>query len=62
MTGKDVIHSFALPSAGIKLDCLPGRLKQSSLVVERGGLYYGQWSEVCGINHDNMSIVVEAVP
>ena len=43
-TGSDVIHSFAVPSLGLKLDCIPGRLNQASVITERTGLFYGQWS------------------
>lgn len=61
VTANDVIHSFALPSAGIKLDAYPGRLNQTSLLIERPGIFYGMCSELCGVGHSNMSIVVEAV-
>jgi cytochrome c oxidase subunit 2 len=60
-TGADVIHSFAVPSLGIKLDACPGRLNQVSILAERTGTFYGQCSEICGVYHSFMPIVVEAV-
>jgi cytochrome c oxidase subunit 2 len=60
-TSTDVIHSWAIPSFGIKIDAVPGRLNQVSLFVQREGVYYGQCSEICGVNHGFMPIVVEAV-
>ena len=62
VTGADVIHSFAVPSLGLKLDCVPGRLNQVSFLAERAGTFYGQCSEICGVWHGFMPIVVEAVP
>nr|YP_009445903.1 cytochrome c oxidase subunit 2 [Eucheuma denticulatum]ATX68845.1 cytochrome c oxidase subunit 2 [Eucheuma denticulatum] len=61
VTGADVLHSWAVPSLGIKCDAIPGRLNQASLFIKREGIYYGQCSEICGINHGFMPIVVEAV-
>ena len=61
-TAADVIHSWAVPSLGIKLDAVPGRLNQTSLVIKRIGTYFGQCSELCGTNHSKMPIVIEAVP
>jgi cytochrome c oxidase subunit 2 len=61
-TAGDVIHSWAVPSLGIKSDAFPGRLNQSSFIIKREGVYYGQCSELCGVNHGFMPIVVEAVP
>ncbi len=61
ISAADVLHSWAVPSLGIKCDAVPGRLNQTSLFVKREGLYYGQCSEICGINHGFMPIVVEAV-
>ena len=60
-TASDVIHSFAVPSLGIKIDAIPGRLNQTSLLVQREGVYYGQCSELCGVWHGFMPIVIEAV-
>lgn len=59
--GADVIHSFACPSLGIKCDAYPGRLNQVSVMVNREGVFYGQCSEICGILHSSMPIVVESV-
>lgn len=61
ISAADVLHSWAVPSLGIKCDAIPGRLNQTSMFVKREGLYYGQCSEICGINHGFMPIVVEAV-
>lgn len=61
ITAADVLHSWAVPSLGIKCDAVPGRLNQTSLFIKRPGVYYGQCSEICGINHGFMPIVVEAV-
>jgi len=61
VTGSDVLHSFAVPSLGLKLDCVPGRLNQVSFITERSGTFYGQCSEICGVWHGFMPIVVEAV-
>lgn len=61
VTGADVIHSFAVPSLGVKIDAVPGRLNQTSFFVKRPGIFYGQCSEICGANHSFMPIVVEAV-
>lgn len=61
VTGADVIHSFAVPSLGLKLDCVPGRLNQVSFIAERIGTFYGQCSEICGVWHGFMPICVEAV-
>jgi len=61
VTGADVIHSFAVPSLGIKIDATPGRLNQSSMLAERMGTFYGQCSEICGVWHGFMPIAVEAV-
>lgn len=61
VTGADVLHSFAVPSLGVKMDAIPGRLNQTSFFAERPGIFYGQCSEICGANHSFMPIVVEAV-
>jgi len=60
VTSSDVIHSWAIPSFGVKMDACPGRLNQLALTIERPGVFYGQCSEICGINHGFMPIVVEA--
>ncbi|CEI80207.1 cytochrome c oxidase subunit partial [Plasmopara halstedii] len=61
ITASDVLHSWAIPSLGIKLDACPGRLNQTSMFIKRTGVFYGQCSEICGVNHGFMPIVVEAV-
>lgn len=61
VTAADVLHSWAVPSLGIKVDACPGRLNQSSLFILREGVFYGQCSEICGVGHANMPIVIEAV-
>ncbi|RUS23413.1 Cupredoxin [Endogone sp. FLAS-F59071] len=60
-TGTDVIHSFAVPSLGLKIDAVPGRLNQTSVLIEREGVFYGQCSEICGVQHAFMPVVIEAV-
>lgn len=62
ITGADVLHSWAIPSLGVKCDAVPGRLNQVPVFIEREGIFYGQCSELCGANHAFMPIVVEAVP
>ena len=57
----DVLHSWAVPSLGIKLDACTGRLNQTSVYILRSGVFYGQCSEICGVGHGNMPIVIEAV-
>ena len=61
VTAGDVLHSWAVPSMNIKADAVPGRLNQLTLFIKRPGVYYGQCSELCGVNHAFMPIVVEAV-
>ena len=61
ITSSDVLHSWAVPSFGIKVDACPGRLSQVSLFLKRTGVYYGQCSEICGVNHGFMPIVVRGV-
>jgi len=60
-TAEDVIHSWAIPSFGVKLDAVPGRINETWFEVLREGTYYGQCSELCGNGHGFMPIVVEAV-
>ena len=62
ITGADVIHSFALPSLGIKVDAIPGRLNPTPLLINRPGVFHGQCSEICGSDHSFMPIVIEGVP
>nr|YP_009629611.1 cytochrome c oxidase subunit II [Lecanora cinereofusca]QBP39496.1 cytochrome c oxidase subunit II [Lecanora cinereofusca] len=61
VTGADVIHSLACPALGIKCDAYPGRLNQVSVMINREGTFYGQCSEICGILHSSMPIVIESV-
>jgi len=56
VTSTDVLHSWAIPSLGVKLDACPGRLNQTSIFIKRSGVYYGQCSEICGVNHGFMPI------
>jgi len=60
-TAADVIHSWALPCIGIKMDCIPGRLNKTHTFIQREGVFYGQCSELCGALHGFMPMVVEAV-
>lgn len=62
ITSADVLHSWAVPSFGVKVDACPGRLSQASLFIKRLGTFYGQCSEICGVNHGFMPIVVNSVP
>jgi len=61
VTAADVLHSWAIPSFGLKVDACPGRLNQTSLFIKREGTFYGQCSEICGVNHGFMPIVVKTV-
>ncbi len=60
-TGADVIHSWALPEMGVKMDAIPGRLNHTWFKATRTGVFYGQCSELCGPNHDFMPIEVDVV-
>ena len=60
-TGSDVIHSFAVPSFGIKIDAVPGRINETWFTATREGVYYGQCSELCGKDHAFMPIAVHVV-
>lgn len=62
ITSSDVIHSFAVPSLGIKVDAIPGRLNSFGFIVNRPGTFYGQCSELCGFLHGFMPISVDVVP
>jgi len=62
VTSADVLHSWAIPSFGVKVDACPGRLTQAALYIKRSGIFFGQCSEICGINHGFMPIVVKATP
>nr|QDP18103.1 cytochrome c oxidase subunit 2 [Sphenarium purpurascens] len=59
-SASDVLHSWTIPSMGIKVDATPGRLNQSTFSINRPGLYFGQCSEICGANHSFMPIVMES--
>lgn len=61
-TASDVIHSWTVPSLGVKVDANPGRLNQTNFFINRTGLYFGQCSEICGANHSFMPIVIERTP
>nr|AAN61498.1 cytochrome oxidase subunit 2 [Culicoides sonorensis] len=62
VTAMDVLHSWTVPSLGVKIDATPGRLNQTNIFTNRSGLYYGQCSEICGVNHSFMPIVIETIP
>lgn len=61
ITAMDVLHSWAVPSLGVKADATPGKLLQVPLVIKRSSIFYGQCSEICGVNHAFMPIVVVAI-
>lgn len=62
VTAEDVLHSWAVPALGVKIDAVPGRLNQTAFTTSRPGVFYGQCSEICGANHSFIPVVVEAVP
>ena len=57
ITAVDVLHSWTIPSFGVKVDACPGRLNQANLFIKRFGIFFGQCSEICGVNHGFMPIV-----
>ena len=61
VTGADVIHAFALPAFGLKIDAIPGRLNETWFKAEKTGVFYGQCSELCGVDHSNMPIEIQVV-
>jgi hypothetical protein len=61
ISSGDAIHSYACPALGIKCDAYPGRLNQVSVLVNREGSFFGQCSEICGILHSSMPIVIESI-
>nr|QBG38277.1 cytochrome c oxidase subunit II [Actias maenas] len=61
VTASDVIHSWTIPSLGVKVDANPGRLNQTNFFINRPGIFYGQCSEICGANHSFMPIVIESI-
>lgn len=62
VTARDVIHSFCVPNMGIKIDAVPGRLNQIYFLPLNLGRFYGQCSEMCGVNHSFMPIKIEVIP
>jgi cytochrome c oxidase subunit 2 len=61
ITSADVLHSWTVPATGLKVDAVPGRLNQAFIYLKRPGMFYGQCSELCGVNHGFMPIQMEAV-
>lgn len=61
ISAADVIHSWTIPSLGVKVDGTPGRLNQTNFLINRPGLFFGQCSEICGANHSFIPIVIERV-
>jgi len=61
VTANDVLHSFAIPSFGVKVDAIPGRLNSKSVLINRPGFFFGQCSELCGALHSAMPIGIQAV-
>ena len=62
VTAADVLHSWTIPSFGLKVDACPDRLNQINLFIKRVGVFFGQCSEICGVNHGFMPIVVVSLP
>nr|YP_010556296.1 cytochrome c oxidase subunit II [Hygrobates turcicus]UYS90922.1 cytochrome c oxidase subunit 2 [Hygrobates turcicus] len=62
VTSVDVIHSWAIPSLGVKVDAIPGRLNQTNFIINRTGVLFGQCSEICGVNHSFMPIMISSLP
>nr|YP_010990671.1 cytochrome c oxidase subunit II [Pitambara triremiprocta]WOW99115.1 cytochrome c oxidase subunit II [Pitambara triremiprocta] len=61
VSSSDVIHSWTIPSLGVKTDAVPGRLNQMSMMVKKPGIFFGQCSEICGTNHSFMPITMETI-
>nr|AGC81797.1 cytochrome c oxidase subunit II [Cordulia aenea] len=61
ITAADVLHSWTVPSLGVKVDATPGRLNQTSFFINRPGVFFGQCSEICGANHSFMPIMIESI-
>lgn len=61
VTATDVIHSWTIPSLGVKVDANPGRLNQTRFFINRPGIFFGQCSEICGANHSFIPIVIERI-
>jgi heme/copper-type cytochrome/quinol oxidase subunit 2 len=62
VTSGDVLHSWAVPELGVKVDAVPGRLNQFLVFIQTPGVFYGQCSELCGVSHGFMPIVIQALP
>lgn len=62
VSSSDVLHSWTIPSFGVKIDAIPGRINQFCFSSKRSGVFFGQCSEICGANHSFMPIVIESVP
>nr|AUT13419.1 cytochrome c oxidase subunit 2 [Mycopsylla gardenensis] len=62
ITSLDVIHSWTIPCLGIKMDATPGRLNQMSIISNKTGSFFGQCSEICGMNHSFMPIMIDSIP
>nr|QJT78387.1 cytochrome c oxidase subunit II [Taiwanaphis decaspermi] len=61
ISSDDVIHSWTIPSLAIKIDAIPGRMNQINMFMNRPGMFFGQCSEICGINHSFMPIQIESI-
>nr|YP_010586006.1 cytochrome c oxidase subunit II [Anisocentropus kawamurai]UZZ43742.1 cytochrome c oxidase subunit II [Anisocentropus kawamurai] len=61
ITSTDVIHAWTIPNLGMKMDAVPGRLNQINFYLNQSGLYFGQCSEICGMNHSFMPIMLESI-
>lgn len=61
VSAADVLHSWTVPSLGVKIDATPGRLNQTNIFINRPGLFFGQCSEICGTNHSFIPIVIESI-
>jgi heme/copper-type cytochrome/quinol oxidase subunit 2 len=62
VSSDDVLHSWAIPSLGVKIDCVPGRLNVVEFRIARAGIFYGQCSEICGTQHGMMPIMIVSLP
>ena len=62
VTSSDVLHSWAVPALGVKVDAVPGRLNQTIIFLKRTGMFFGQCSEICGVNHGFMPIELHVLP
>nr|QUS63990.1 cytochrome c oxidase subunit II [Diploderma vela] len=62
VSAEDVLHSWTLPTIGVKTDAIPGRLNQLTFTTPHFGVFYGQCSEICGVNHSFMPITMESIP